>query len=167
MVTWTPFCLNVLGMRRRFLLQIVCGWINKHKHSISNVSFFVLYQWMNSGNFYGSEIRHGIFFPGGGTPLFGLYGYVPLNRVRFSRFWVLNWVYNFTIERLELGVFLDWKPFKECEDLGWAVCICNTNNFFLNICFHDFSVKNYLILYAKQANHGQKVVFPVLNRVAK
>ena len=122
---------------------------------------------MNSGNFYGSEIRHGIFFPGGGTPLFGLYGYVPLNRVRFSRFWVLNRVYNFTIERLELGVFLDWKPFKECEDLRWAVYICNTNNFFLNICFHDFSVKNYLILYAKQTNHAQKVVFPVLNRVAK
>ena len=84
------------------------------------------------------------FFPGGsGTPLFGLYGYVPLNRVWFSRFWVLNRVYNFIIERLELGVFLDWKPFKECEDLRWAVYICNTNNFFLNIYFHDFSVKNY------------------------
>ena len=103
-------------------------------------------------------------FPGGGTPLFGLYGYVPLNRVRFSRFWVLNRVYNFTIERLELGVFLDWKPFKECEDLRWAVYICNTNNFFLNICFHDFSVKNYLILYAKQTNQDKKVVFPVLKR---
>ena len=117
---------------------------------------------MNSGNFYGSVIRHGIFFPGEGTPLFGLYGYVPLNRVWFSRSWVLNRVYNFTIERLEQGVFLDWKPFKECEDLRWAVYICNTNNFFLNICFHDFSVKNYLILYAKQINQGQKVVFRVL-----
>ena len=50
------------------------------------------------------------FFPGRGTPLFSLYGYVPLNRV-----W--NRVYNFIIERLVLGVFLDWKPFKECEDL--------------------------------------------------
>ena len=29
----------------------------------------------------------------------------------------LNRVFNFTIERLELEVFLDWKPFKECEDL--------------------------------------------------
>ena len=28
------------------------------------------------------------------------------------------------------GVFLDWKPFKECEHLRWAVYICNTNNFF-------------------------------------
>ena len=117
---------------------------------------------MNSGNFYGSEIRHGIFSSGEGTPLFGLYGYVPLNRVWFSRSWVLNRVYNFTIERLELGVFLDWKPFKECEDLRWAVYICNTNNFFLDICFHDFSVKNYFILYAKQINQAQKVVFRVL-----
>ena len=107
------------------------------------------------------------FFPGGGTPLFGLHGYVPLNRLWFSRFWVLNRVYNFIIERLELGVFLEWKPFKECEDLRWAVYICNTNNFFLNIYFHDFSVKNYLILYAKQTNQCQKVVSPVLNRVAK
>jgi len=28
-----------------------------------------------------------------------------------------NRVYNFTIKRLEQGVFLDWKPFMECEDL--------------------------------------------------
>ena len=39
------------------------------------------------------------------------------------------------------GVFLDWKSFKECEDLRWTVYICNTDNFFLNIYFHDFSVK--------------------------
>ena len=56
--------------------------------------------------------------------------YVPLNRVWFSRSWVLNRVRNFTIKRLEQGVFLDWKLFKECEDLRWAVYICNTNNFF-------------------------------------
>ena len=47
---------------------------------------------------------------GGGTPLFGVYGYVQLNRVWFSGSWVLNRVYNFTIERLEQGVFLDSKP---------------------------------------------------------
>ena len=35
--------------------------------------------------------------------------YVPLNMVWFS--------YSFTITRLEQGVFLDHKPFKECEDL--------------------------------------------------
>ena len=35
----------------------------------------------------------------------------------------------------------------------------------LNFYFHDFSVKNYLILYAKQKNRGQKVVPPFLNRV--
>ena len=48
-----------------------------------------------------------------------LLGYVPLNRVWFSRSWVLNRVYSFTIKRLEQGVFLDRKPFKECEDLRW------------------------------------------------
>ena len=31
---------------------------------------------------------------------------------------LLNRVYNFTIKCREQGeVFLDWKPFKECEDL--------------------------------------------------
>ena len=39
--------------------------------------------------------------------------YVPLNRVCFSRSWVFR-VYNFTIKRLEQGVFLDWKPFRVC-----------------------------------------------------
>ena len=28
-----------------------------------------------------------------------------------------NRVYNFTFERLKQGVFLNWKPFKECKDL--------------------------------------------------
>ena len=53
---------------------------------------------------------------GGGSLLFGPYGYVPLNRVWFSRSWVLHRVYNFTIKRLEQGVVLDWKPFKECQE---------------------------------------------------
>ena len=74
--------------------------------------------------------------------------------VWFSSSWVLNRVYNFTIKHLEQGVFLDWKPFKECEDLQWVAYICNTDNFFLNIYFHDFSVKNYLILYEKQSKSG-------------
>ena len=30
---------------------------------------------------------------------------------------LINRVYNFTIEHLKQGVFLDWKPFKECKDL--------------------------------------------------
>ena len=63
---------------------------------------------------------------------------------------VLNRVYNFTIKRLEQVVFLD-KPFKGCEHLRWAAYICNTDIFFLNIYFHDFSEKNYLVLYAKQS----------------
>ena len=94
--------------------------------------------------------------PGGGTPLFGLCGYTLLNRV-WQRSWVLNRVYNLTIKCLEQGVFLDWKHFKECEDLRWAVYICNTNDFFFrNIHFHDFSLKNYLNRYAKQNKSGSE-----------
>ena len=33
---------------------------------------------------------------GGGTPLYDLYGYVPLDRVWFLAFFVLNRVYNLT-----------------------------------------------------------------------
>ena len=94
-----------------------------------------------------------IFSPGGGgergTPLFGLCGHVPLNRVWFSR----SWVYDFTIKRLEQGVFLDWKPSKSvktCEERPtFAIPII----FFLNI---YFSAKNYLILYAKQSKSGSE-----------
>ena len=64
-----------------------------------------------------------------------------------------SWVYDFTIKRPEQGVFLDWKPFKECEDLRRAAYICNTDHFFLNI---YFSAKNYLILYAKQSKSGSE-----------
>ena len=132
--------------------------------------FFRLYHSMNSGNFYCSEIRHGIFSRGRHFLIWPIRIWAAEQGTVFKVliwFWVLNRVYNFTIKRLELGVFLDWKLFKECEDLRWAVYICSSNIFFLNIYFHDFSVKNYLILYAKQTNQGQKVVFPVLNRVAK
>ena len=54
--------------------------------------------------------------------------YVPLNRVWFSRSWVFR-VYNFTIKRLEQGVFLDWKPFRECvspvlnRGTKWAIFV--------------------------------------------
>ena len=100
----------------------------------------------------------------GGTPLFGLCGYVPLNRVWFSR----SWVYDFTIKRLEQGVFLDWKPSKSvktCEERPtFAIPII----FFLNI---HFSAKNYLILYAKQSKSGSESSVSChglkLNRVAK
>ena len=95
---------------------------------------------------------------GGGTPLFGLCGYVLLNRVWFSRSWVLNRVYDFTIKHFEQVVLLDWKPFKECEDLRWAAYICNTDNFSVKITW--FRMQN-------KANQGQKVVSPALNRVAK
>ena len=66
-----------------------------------------------------------------------------------------NWVYNLSIKRLEQCVFLDWKPFKESEDLQRAVYICNII-FFVNVYLHDLSVKNYLILYAKQNKSGSE-----------
>ena len=81
-VTWTPFCLNVLGcldclyyndhqMRKRFLLQMVCGWISKHKHSISNVSFLCyIIEWILAifmarkfGMGYFSRGRHSLIWP--------------------------------------------------------------------------------------------------------
>ena len=75
----------------------------------------------------------------------------------------------FKVLSLKRGVFLDWKPIRV-----WTVKTCNERStiaipiiFFLNIHFHDYCVKNYLILYAKQNKSGQKVVSPVLNRVAK
>ena len=58
------------------------------------------------------------------------------------------------------------KSVKTCDKRStFAIPII----FFLKIYFHDFSVKNYLILYAKQNKSGSeiKVVSPVLNRVAK
>ena len=59
----------------------------------------------------------------------------------FSRSWDLNRIYNLTFE-----------AFKK----GWRLAICNTNNFFLYIYFHAFSVKNYLIPYAKQSKSGSE-----------
>ena len=77
---------------------------------------------------------------GGGSGLFVLYGYVQAEQGMVFKVLSLR-VYNFTIKRLEQGVFLDWKPLKECQDLQWAGLISNTNVFLLNIYFHDFSVK--------------------------
>ena len=48
------------------------------------------------------------------------------------------------------------KRFKDCEDLQWVVFICQTFFFFPNIYFHNFSVKHYLILYAKQNKSGSE-----------
>ena len=109
-----------------------------------------------------------IFSPGGGgkrgTPLFGLCGHVPLNRVWFSR----SWVYDFTIKRLEQGVFLDWKPSKSVKTCEERPTFAKPIIFFLNI---YFSAKNYLILYAKQSKSGSESSVSChglkLNRVAK
>ena len=48
-------------MQKRFLLQMM-WWINKHKLPLLMFLFFVLYHSMPSGNVYGSEIWHGIFW---------------------------------------------------------------------------------------------------------
>ena len=99
-----------------------------------------------------------------GTPLFGLCGHVPLNRVWFSR----SWVYDFTIKRLEQGVFLDWKPSKSVKTCEERPTFAKPIIFFLNI---YFSAKNYLILYAKQSKSGSESSVSChglkLNRVAK
>ena len=129
MVTWTPFCLNVLGclkclcyndhqMRKRLM---VCAWINTHKHSISNVSFLRVISLNEFWKFLWLGNSAWNFIPGGGTPLYVLYGYVPLNRVWFSMFRVLNRVWNFTIERLELGVSLGFWVLVEALGMSYRI----------------------------------------------
>ena len=105
----------------------------------------------------------------GSTPLFGLYRYVPLNRGCFARSWALNRLYNFTIKRLEQGVFLDWKPFEECEDFydercTFAVLII----FFLNFYFTILVWKIIKFCMQNKTKQGQKVVPSlVLNIIVK
>ena len=72
---------------------------------------------------------------GGGGHLFGLYRYVPLNRVCFSRTGSLS------------------NSAKTCDERStFAIpIIC-----FLNIYFNGFSVKNYLILHVKPNKSGSK-----------
>ena len=76
-----------------------------------------------------------VFGPGGGggTPLFGLYGYVPLNRVWFSRSWVLNRVYNFTIKRLERVSFWTGSLSKTAETCDEWFTFAIPIIFFLNV----------------------------------
>ena len=54
------------------------------------------------------------------------------------------------------------------SQVTWAVYICNYNNIFINVHFHDFNVKNYFNNSVQnKTNERQKVVSPVFNRVAK
>ena len=76
----------------------------------------------------------------GGTPLFGIHGYVPLEQGMVFK--VLR-VYNFTTERLQNRVSF-WtgslsKSVKTCDERSTFVIPIF---FSLNIYFHDFSVKN-------------------------
>ena len=52
-----------------------------------------------------------------------------------------------------------WKGVKTCDE-GSTFAIAK--NFFLNFYFHDFSVKNYLILCAKQNKSGSESIAPCL-----
>ena len=56
-----------------------------------------------------------VFKPGGAFPYLA-YEACAAEQAMIFKVLVLNRVYNFTIKRLEQGVFLD-KPFKECEHL--------------------------------------------------
>ena len=52
------------------------------------------------------------------------------------------------------GCLLDRRLLKELEGWWWAVCFCNTDNYFQNFLFHDISLKAYLILYAIRNGKG-------------
>ena len=101
---------------------------------------------------------------GGDTLLFGLYGYLLLNRVWFLRSWVLNRVYNFTFKLPEQGCFWTGSLSKSLKTCNERSTLAIPVMFFLNIYFHDFSVKTFFILHAKQNKSGSES--PVLNRVA-
>ena len=54
---------------------------------------------------------------GGGTPLFGLYGDVPLDRVWFFGLFVLNRVYNLTCLCPKQGMYYEPRDFNpDCEE---------------------------------------------------
>ena len=87
----------------------------------------------------------------------------------FARSWALNRLYNFTIKRLEQGVFLDWKPFEECQDFcdeqcTFAILII----FFLNFYFTILVWKIIKFCMQNKTKQGQKVVPSlVLNIIVK
>ena len=58
-------------------------------------------------NTYQAKTYKSVFIPRGGTPIYGLYMYVPRNRVWFLRFSVLKW-----------GIFFD--PFVSVS-LVWSL----------------------------------------------
>ena len=64
-------------------------------------------------------------------------------------------VYNFTIKHLEQSFWTGnlSKSVKTCNERS---TLMQYQYFFLNIHFHDFSRKNYLIQYAKQNKSGSE-----------
>ena len=87
-----------------------------------------------------------------------LYGCVPLNKVTwFSRFESFNDTQWCTIFKNRVSFWTGSlsKSVKTCDErsiFAGAIPII----FFVNIYLHDFSVKKYLILYAKQNKSGSK-----------
>ena len=71
-------------------------------------------------------------------------------------FKVLSLKQGIQFKRLEQCVFLDWKPFKESEDFNEPSTFAIPIISFVNVYFHDLSVENYLILYAKQNKSGSE-----------
>ena len=71
-------------------------------------------------------------------------------------FEVLSLKQGIQFKRLEQCVFLDWKPFKESEDFNEPSTFAIPIISFVNVYFHDLSVENYLILYAKRNKSGSE-----------
>ena len=71
-------------------------------------------------------------------------------------FKVLSLKQGIQFKLLQQCVFLDWKPFKESEDFNEPSTFAIPIIFFVNVYFHDLSVKNYSILSAKQNKSGSE-----------
>ena len=75
-------------------------------------------------------------------------------------------VYNFTIKHLEQSFWTGSlsKSVKTCNERS---TLMQYQYFFLNIHFHDFSRKNYLIRYAKQNKSGSESSVSCLKQSGK
>ena len=94
----------------------------------------------------------------GGLPYLAYTGFVSPNRVWFSGSWVLNWVYNLTIERLEQGVFLDLS-LKKGVNFGSVRSSCVTKFFKI---IYSCSVSNLKKIFLWLQNKLNKYIFLIL-----
>ena len=152
-VTWTPFCLNVLGcleclyyndhqMRKRFLLQMVCGWINKHKHSISNVSFLCVISLNEFWKFLWLGNSAWDFFPGEALPYLTYTGMCRWTGYGFQGFDLVLSLKQYTISLL---IVLNWVSFWT-ESLSKSVKTCDERSTFaIPIIFSSISISTILV----------------------